>query len=248
MIIFVAAIALTIIVVVVTKGSFGRLGSLHVRMLWLLFLGLAIQIALEAIDFPKDRIETLGFAMLLLSYVAILGFCVANRNVKGMLIITVGVALNVLVIALNQGMPTKDDVHDRNGREVHVPIEQTVKHRPQDDDTVLSFLGDVISAPGFPNQQFSIGDIVIALGMLDLCFEGSRVPRRRDRRAPRKLSRADRRAGLAGRARPRVPTARGCRRDTQAPNTVLRVRDRPVRGARPTVRRTRSQPSGSVPP
>ncbi len=61
-----------------------------------------------------------------------------------------------------------------------MPIEQTVKHRPEDDDTVLSFLGDVIIASGFPNQQFSIGDIVIALGILDLCFEGSRVPRRRD--------------------------------------------------------------------
>ena len=181
MIFFVAMIAVTIVVVVVTKGSFGRLGSLHFRVLWLLFLGLAIQIPLEYVDFPKDRIENLGFALLLLSYVAILAFCAANRKVKGMLIITAGVALNVLVITLNQGMPTKDDVHERNGREVHVPIEQTVKHRPEDDDTVLSFLGDVISAPRFPNQQFSIGDIVIALGVLDLCFEGSRVPRRRDR-------------------------------------------------------------------
>jgi hypothetical protein len=181
---FVAMIAVTIVVVLVTKGSFGRLGSLHFRVLWLLFLGLAIQIPLEFLDFPKDRIEDLGFAILLLSYAAILAFCVANRNVKGMLIVTAGVALNVLVITLNQGMPTKDDVHERNGREVHVPIEQTVKHRPEDDDTVLSFLGDVISAPRFPNQQFSIGDIVIALGVLDLCFEGSRVPRRRDR-APR---------------------------------------------------------------
>ena len=184
MIFFVAVIVLTVVVVVATKGSFGRLGALHFSVLWLLYLGLAIQIVLEVVDFPKDRVENLGFAMLLLSYVAILGFCVANRNLKGMLIITVGVALNVLVITLNQGMPTKDDVHDRNGREVHVPIEQTVKHRPEDNDTVLSFLGDVISAPGFPNQQFSVGDIVIALGIVDLCFEGSRVPRRRDRRRP----------------------------------------------------------------
>ncbi len=102
-----------------------------------------------------------------------------NRKVKGMSLIAVGVALNVLVIALNQGMPTKDDVRERNGREVHVPIEQTVKHRPQRDDDLLGFLGDVITVPGFPNQQFSIGDIVMALGIVDLCFEASRVPRRR---------------------------------------------------------------------
>jgi len=176
---FVATIALAIIVVVVTKGSVERLGRLRFRMIWLLFLGLAIQIVLEVVDFPKDRIEDVGFAILLLSYACILAFCLLNRSVRGMTIIAIGVALNVLVIALNQGMPTKDDVRERAGREVHVPIEQTVKHRPQEDDDLLAFLGDVITAPGFPNQQFSIGDIVMGLGIVDLCFEGSRVPKRR---------------------------------------------------------------------
>jgi len=176
---FVATIALAIIVVVVTKGSVERLGRLRFRMLWLLFLGLAIQIVLEVVDFPKDRIEDVGFGILLLSYACILAFCLLNRSVRGMTIIAIGVALNVLVIALNQGMPTKDDVRERAGREVHVPIEQTVKHRPQEDDDLLAFLGDVITAPGFPNQQFSIGDIVMGLGIVDLCFEGSRVPKRR---------------------------------------------------------------------
>ncbi len=176
---FVATIALAVIVIVATKGSFERLSRLKFRMLWLLFLGLAIQIVLEVVEFPKDEIETVGFAILLLSYVAILGFCLVNRSVRGMTLIAIGVGLNVLVIALNQGMPTKDDVRERNGREVHVPIEQTVKHRPQEDDDLLVFLGDVITAPGFPNQQFSIGDIVMGLGIVNLCFEGSRVPRRR---------------------------------------------------------------------
>ena len=70
-----------------------------------------------------------------------------------------------------------------------------MKHRPQEDDDLLGFLGDVITAPGFPNQQFSIGDIVMALGIVDLCFEGSRVPRRRGAAAvgpADRLSRADR--------------------------------------------------------
>jgi len=176
---FVATIALALIVVVATKGSFPRLGSLQFKLSWLLFAALAIQIALEFVDVPKDRMEDAGVAVLLLSYALIIGFCVVNRKVKGMSLITVGVALNVLVIALNQGMPTKDDVRERNGREVHVPIEQTVKHRPQEDDDLLGFLGDVITVAGFPNQQFSIGDIVMGLGIVDLCFEGSRRPRKR---------------------------------------------------------------------
>ena len=60
-----------------------------------------------------------------------------------MLVVTIGVCLNVLVITLNQGMPTKDDVVERNGATVHVPIERTVKHRPAEDDDLLPFLGDV---------------------------------------------------------------------------------------------------------
>ena len=179
MIFFAVTIALAVIVILATKGSFERLGRLRFHMLWLLFVGLAIQIVLEAVEFPKDRIEDLGFAILLLSYAAILAFCFVNRSVRGMTIIAIGVALNVLVIALNQGMPTKDDVRERNGKDVHVPIEQTVKHRPKEPDDRLVFLGDVITAPGFPNQQFSIGDIVMGLGVIDLCYEGSRVPRRR---------------------------------------------------------------------
>jgi len=181
---FVATIALALIVVVATKGSFQRLGSLHFTALWLLLLALAIQIALELVDFPHARIEDVGVGILLLSYAMVFGLCFVNRKIKGMSLITVGVALNVLVIALNQGMPTKDDVRERNGREVHVPIEQTVKHRPQRDDDVLGFLGDVITVPGFPNQQFSIGDIVMGLGIIDLAFEGSRRPRRRGGQRP----------------------------------------------------------------
>ncbi len=129
---FLLMIVVAMLVVVVTKGSFKRLGRIQFRILWLLFVALGIQIVLEFVTFPKDRIDDLGFAILLLSYVLIFVFCYTNKKVKGMSLIAVGIALNVFVIALNQGMPTKDDVRERNGREVHVPIEQTVKHRPRE--------------------------------------------------------------------------------------------------------------------
>ena len=137
-----------------------------------------MQLVLEFVDFPEDRFDDLGLAILLGTYVLVLGFCFVNRRLTGMTVVTVGVALNVLVIALNQGMPTKDDVVERNGREVRVPIERTVKHRPEESDDLLPFLGDVLSAPGVPNQQFSIGDVVIGLGVAAVCFEASRRPRR----------------------------------------------------------------------
>jgi len=181
---FVVTIAIAAIVVVATKGSFRRLGRIQLHALWLLLVALAIQVVLEFVDFPKSRIDDVGLAILLASYVLIFAFCYLNRRTSGMPIIAAGVALNVLVIALNGGMPTKDDVKERNGHEIRVPIERTVKHKPRTGDDVLPFLSDVITLPGFPNQQFSVGDIVIGVGVVDLCFEASRRPRRGRRYLP----------------------------------------------------------------
>ena len=176
---FLVVLVVAILVVPLTRGSFRRLSQLQFRHLWVLFLALGVQIALEYVDFPKDRMEDLGVAILLGSYVLIFGFCWINRKVKGMTLIGVGIACNVLVIGLNLGMPTTEELRTVNGRDVYVPIEQTVKHRPEDDETKLAFLGDVMTLPGSPNQMFSIGDIIIGLGIVDVCFEASRVPRRR---------------------------------------------------------------------
>jgi len=176
---FFGMVVVALALVPLTKGSYSRLGRLHFRYFWLLLTALVIQIPLDYIAFPKDRIDDSGSGLLLLSYALIFGFCFVNRKVKGTTIIAIGIALNVLVIAFNQGMPTKDDLVTRRGRQVHVPIERTVKHRPKQDDDLFPFLADVITLPSVPNQQFSIGDIVISLGIIDLCFEASRRPRRR---------------------------------------------------------------------
>jgi Family of unknown function (DUF5317) len=175
----VGTIVLSVLVVVLTRGSFERLSRIRLRALWLLLVALVAQIALEVVDIPEERLDDLGYALLLGTYVLILVFCLINRRLAGMAIVTLGIALNVLVIALNQGMPTKDDVVERNEREVRVPIERTVKHRPEEPDDQLPFLGDVLSVPGIPNQQFSIGDVIIGIGVADICFEASRRPRRR---------------------------------------------------------------------
>jgi len=187
---FLVVLVVAVLVVPLTRGSFRRLSQLQFRHLWVLFLALGVQIALEYVDFPRARIEDLGVAILLSSYVLIFGFCWINRTVKGMTVIAVGIACNVLVIALNLGMPTTKELRTVHGRDVYVPIEQTVKHRPENDDTKLAFLGDVMTLPGSPNQMFSIGDIVIGIGIVDVCFEASRVPGRR-RRQPAPDSESD---------------------------------------------------------
>jgi hypothetical protein len=194
------------IVVLVTRGDPRRLARIKISSSWLLFLGLAIQIGLEFVDIPKDQIETLGYGLLMVSYAFILAFCFVNLSTRGFGVIAVGIALNALVIGLNQGMPTAAIGNDKAGDRVEKPIEQTVKHRPEREDDLLGFLGDKIILPEPFDEVLSVGDLVIAIGICELAYFGTRKPRRRGSRRgaqPRAAS-SPRRSST----RSRAPTTR----------------------------------------
>ena len=182
MVYYAATIGLAVLAVVVTKGSWQRLGRIHLSALPLLLVALAIQAVLEIVDFPKDRVGDVGLGILMLSYALILAFCLVNLGTKGIGIVTIGIALNALVIGLNQGMPTKPLPKEQHGHEVTAPIDRTVKHRPESDHDLLGFLGDKITPPGDANEAVSVGDLVVLLGVVDVCFEASRRPRARGAR------------------------------------------------------------------
>jgi len=168
-----------VLVVLLTFGSFSELARLPIAAGWLLFLGLGIQIGLEFIDFPKDQIETVGYALLMISYALILAFCLANLSTRGFGVIAVGVAMNALVIGLNQGMPTVPIGNDENGKRTTQEIEQTVKHRPEEDDDLLTVLDDRIVLPEPFDTVVSFGDLVVSVGICELVYFGSRRRRRR---------------------------------------------------------------------
>lgn len=169
------AIVAAILIVPLTGGRYRQLGRIRLRRPWMLFAGLAIQIVLEYVDLPRARYDDLGLALLLLSYVFVIGFGLSNLLLAGMGVITVGVALNGFVIALNQGMPYRVPEG--------VKAEVTVKHRPQKPDDVLPALGDSIAIGSPVDAAFSFGDIIIAVGLVDLTYRASRRPRRSRRRS-----------------------------------------------------------------
>lgn len=183
MVFLLLTIVVTAGVVVLTKGSFRRLARVRLHALWLLLVAFGVQIMLEFASFPEERIEDLGLAILLGTYAMILLFCYLNRRTSGMFVIAIGIAMNVVVIALNGGMPVEGSVEIRNGQKVTVPIERTVKHKPRENDDRLAFLGDNLKLPG-DQSRFSLGDIVIGLGIVEFCFEASRRPRRRGEYLP----------------------------------------------------------------
>ena len=186
-----------VLVVVVSRGSFRQLWLLRIQAIWLVVVALVIQIVLAFVHIPADRLDDLGFALVMASYVLLLAFCFVNLRVPMMWVIALGIALNTLVIGLNRGMPTADhEVTTRSGRTVEEPIERDAKHRPESDDDLLPFLGDRIRVPTPVDELVSVGDIVIGIGVVLVFYRGSRV-----RRRPR--TRAERMARIAERLRER---------------------------------------------
>jgi hypothetical protein len=168
------ALAAALVVVVVTKGSFRRLGHLPVEGFGMLFVALAIQVALGLVDLPRSRVEDVGFGLLVLSYACLVGFCIANLRIRGMSVVLVGIALNAIVIALNQGMPANGPTRvDAQGRVVS-RVETSVKHRPEREGDLLTVLDDRILMPAPFHEILSFGDLILAVGLIDVCFWASR--------------------------------------------------------------------------
>jgi len=168
-----------LIVVLVTGGSFRELGRLRITGVWILFAGLALQVLLEFVEIPKSQYETVGYGVLMVSYALVLAFCFANLQTRGFGLISIGIALNALVIGLNQGMPTAPIGNDAAGNRIREPIEQTVKHRPQGDDDLLPFLDDRIILPEPFDEVFSFGDLIMSVGICEMMYFSTRRRRRR---------------------------------------------------------------------
>jgi len=202
---YVVAIVVAIIVIPVTNGSITRLAEVRFRRVWLLVLGLALQVVVTVVDLPRARYEDLGVGILLVSYVALLGFCASNLRTRGIELIGIGIALNALVIALNLGMPYK--VADG------IPRETTVKHRPTRSTDVAVFLSDQIVIGDPFDAAISIGDIVLGVGVVELAYNGSRRPRRRGSRVidlteADEIDLRDRQAGAAVTTRSKASSTR----------------------------------------
>ena len=165
----------------VTHGSYKRLVNTKIYWGWLLALGLAIQLGLEYYTLPRRYWDTLGFGLLVASYVLILGFCARNLVLRGMSIVLIGIACNALVITINQGMPAKIPPEWRH----ESWTQPTVKHHPQRPDDKLLFLTDIIILKHPFDNVMSFGDLILAVGLCDVAYNASRDPRRRRKKARR---------------------------------------------------------------
>jgi hypothetical protein len=172
-------VVFALLVVLLTFGSISQLSQLSVAGGWMLAGGLGIQVVLEVVEIPDDQIDTIGYGLLMASFALLLAFCLTNLRTWGFGVIAVGIAMNALVIGLNQGMPTIPIGNDADGNRVQKPFERSVKHRPQEPDDLLAFLDDRILLPEPFDAVLSFGDLVVSVGICELAYFASRRRRRR---------------------------------------------------------------------
>lgn len=157
----------------------GRMRNLStVRLRW---TGLAMAgFALQWVYGPGTLIP---LTCLYLSFVLLTVFAIKNLPIVGFWIILAGVAMNFLVIGLNQGMPVAEQALMASGQAD--TLDDLIKnpwpkhHLASDDDVVL-FLGDVIALPQPVGQAISLGDIFTYGGVGVVIVAGMRTPGRRE--------------------------------------------------------------------
>jgi Family of unknown function (DUF5317) len=173
------------LVPLLTRGSYRRLAEVPWRWAGLLAAGLGLQLLLDTSLVPRSSWHSVGFGILVASYVLLIGFCAGNILVRGMAVVLIGVALNGFVVTIDQGMPVRIPPDWQRGQN-HVTA--TVKHHPREAGDHLLVLTDIITLRRL-DAVISFGDLIIAFGLVDATFWASRRARR-SRAAAREHDRA----------------------------------------------------------
>ncbi|HEY3316634.1 MAG TPA: DUF5317 domain-containing protein [Bacillota bacterium] len=159
----------------VRGGRIGRFTDFRFRYFGVILLGFAIQLLLRLSGPPGfEPVVKLALPLHVLTYVLILSALAANLSTPGMKAITVGVALNFLVIAANGvRMPVSREALERIGQEAQIPrliAGKILTHTLTGPGTHLRFLADVLFLPNpFPRPTiFSLGDVLMLVGVFIL--------------------------------------------------------------------------------
>lgn len=152
---------------VVRGGRFHRIGQAPLRDIWLLFIGVALQVAADAgvILGWFEGAGTISYGLLVTSQVVVLAWVLRNWYLPGLILVAIGLALNAAVMAANGAMPVHPEAIAALGQEPGELVRG--KHVLLDDDTRLWWLADIWPVPPI-RAIISIGDVVLAAGLLPI--------------------------------------------------------------------------------
>jgi hypothetical protein len=157
------AIVAGVLIGLLRGGRVANLGEAAFRLWPLLVLGIVVQ---GAAAFTGDA--GMGVGLILLSYVLLLAFCVLNLRHAGMGVVFVGIALNLVVMGLNGGMPVRREAIVAAGitdsaAEVDDLDFGTKRHLESSRDR-LTVLGDIVPVP-VAGEVLSFGDLAMSVGV-----------------------------------------------------------------------------------
>lgn len=151
-------------------GGLEHLGRAHVRWLWIVPAAFAIQVFI-ALGLGT-AVPPWVFPVHLGTYFVLGAFMVANWRHRGLRIMSVGLAMNALVIALNGGlMPQSPETlylkHPGETYQVGDHVARTKDVVLPREQTRLWWLSDVLASPPWSSVQtvMSVGDVVLAIGL-----------------------------------------------------------------------------------
>jgi hypothetical protein len=166
-------------------GSGSEIAARDLRWVTLLMLGLAAHLLTSGLDLADASIP------LVLSYVLLGAFAVANLRVTGMPIFLVGLALNFAPLVVNDGMPVRPEAvvaaNVASPADLDAVDLGAGRHLETSDDAIR-VLGDIV--PIAPLRAIvSFGDLILAAGLADVVANLMLPSRRRQRRLPERRGR-----------------------------------------------------------
>lgn len=181
----VAAMVLGVVLGLAAGGRLRNVSRRSLDLVWLLAASVAVQVAAEVLDVS----DSAGLAMVLVSYVGLAAFAVANIRLVGMPVVLVGLLCNLTTITVNGGMPVREDAllasRAASAEELD-SLDLGAKRHLEGDDDALGFLGDVVPVRT-TKEVVSFGDLIMAVGVADVLFRLLRPIELRTRREPDEL-------------------------------------------------------------
>lgn len=132
-------------------------------LLGLLVLQLALPSIAEALGLPGP----VALGCWLVAMAGLVGAALRNGRAPGMVLAAIGVALNLMVIGLNLGMPVSGRAVRFVSGDSAMPVAYDLVHRELSSDTVLPWFADVIPVPGPRGLRavVSVGDLLLVAGV-----------------------------------------------------------------------------------
>lgn len=160
-----AIIGIALVLALVLKGSPKSILKTKLKHKWTLLVALAGHVFIELEPISESMFDTVGFGVLMLTYVMLLTFCIANFQIRPLIAIFIGLSSNAFVTALNGHMP----VTTANG----FNPKESIRYSAESSQDIIPELGSSIPINAI-GTALSPGDLIFAFGMFMFFYSISR--------------------------------------------------------------------------